>query len=470
KWAGRGHAKTTATNTDEPRRKLLRPAVLSERLKVLSDAGKLDEAVSMLESSPLDAQNARVWNTLMSEAMKVERYRLAYDLYTDMKRRGLKPTLATYSTMLSGLSKIAQWDKFTKQLGHAESIYQHFLRDASNFTDPKEAHFLHIPTLLYMRILDASNQHQKMFDIFYDMEETGPLAPNEYIFGALFRGLSHRKHTEKNDNLSVTEQNASDAKLLWRQMVKASEKNGFPIDSFVVTSALRVLWRGRPTDHAFALDIVHEYLGLARPGEEPLPAKTPLSKYMLEAAVELCVVAQKYRLGIHFVQQVMDRRELYSDKEVLGRQVMEKRLILYASLTATGSLNEPAHALETIKWMLRNENVNPQLRPEKSTYNLALMACWRGGDWATAMDVFEVMTRLDPLSFHDSAVQHKGAADEEAMAKRETERERKFMSWYPTQPNAQTMSCLVRTAWKTHDRANMRQCLRIAAHYGPSHF
>ena len=64
--------------------RLLEPHVLSGRLKRLADAGKVDDAVVMLKNAPLDAQNTQVWNTLIWEALKVNRYQLAYQLYIDV--------------------------------------------------------------------------------------------------------------------------------------------------------------------------------------------------------------------------------------------------------------------------------------------------------------------------------------------------------------------------------------------------
>jgi hypothetical protein len=67
-----------------PEIRLLEPHVLSARLKKLCDAGKVDDAVSMLKNAPLDAQNTPVWNTLIWACMKVKRFKLAYQLYVDV--------------------------------------------------------------------------------------------------------------------------------------------------------------------------------------------------------------------------------------------------------------------------------------------------------------------------------------------------------------------------------------------------
>lgn len=69
----------------------LEPHVLSGRLKRLCDAGKVDDAVFMLKNAPLDAQNTPVWNTLIWEALKVNRYQLAYQLFVDVSLLHVEP-------------------------------------------------------------------------------------------------------------------------------------------------------------------------------------------------------------------------------------------------------------------------------------------------------------------------------------------------------------------------------------------
>jgi thioesterase domain-containing protein len=76
--------------------RLLEPHVLSARLKKLSDNGKIDDAIVMLENAPLDAQNTQVWNTMIWETLKAKRYSLAYQLYIDVR-------LDSFHSLLLGL-------------------------------------------------------------------------------------------------------------------------------------------------------------------------------------------------------------------------------------------------------------------------------------------------------------------------------------------------------------------------------
>jgi hypothetical protein len=66
-------------------KRLLEPHVLSVRLKKLCEAGQVDSAVAYLKNAPLDAQNTPVWNTLIWECMKAQRFKLAYQLFVDVR-------------------------------------------------------------------------------------------------------------------------------------------------------------------------------------------------------------------------------------------------------------------------------------------------------------------------------------------------------------------------------------------------
>jgi hypothetical protein len=72
-----------------PSKRLLLPHVLSVRLKKSCEEGKINDAVTMLKNSPLDAQNTAVWNTLIWECMKAKRFKLSYELFIDVSRHSV---------------------------------------------------------------------------------------------------------------------------------------------------------------------------------------------------------------------------------------------------------------------------------------------------------------------------------------------------------------------------------------------
>jgi len=67
--------------------RLLRPYALSGRLLQLSREGKLDEAIEVLQTSPKDAKNIKVWNTMIQQCMEARHYKQAFRLYTDVSFR-----------------------------------------------------------------------------------------------------------------------------------------------------------------------------------------------------------------------------------------------------------------------------------------------------------------------------------------------------------------------------------------------
>lgn len=101
-----------------------------------------------------------------------------------MKRRGFSPTTRTFQTMFSGLSRIEFWSSHPKQLAHARSLYDSFKRhlDSIKKDDPQSPDLTVTPLTSYIKILGAIGAHQEIFDIYYEMDSEGPLAPNQFIF------------------------------------------------------------------------------------------------------------------------------------------------------------------------------------------------------------------------------------------------------------------------------------------------
>ncbi|KAJ6599072.1 pentatricopeptide repeat-containing protein [Mycena vulgaris] len=433
--------------------RLLEPHVLSGRLKNLAEKNQLDTAVAMLKNAPLAAQNTPVWNTLIWECMKVRRFKLAYDLFVDMKRRGFSPTTRTFQTMFSGLSRIEVWSSYPQQLKNARSLYAAYQQHlaAIKKSDPTSSELSLDPLPAYITILGNAGQFDEIFVLYYSLAEDGPLAANKFLFTAMFRALS-----VTNAGLTSAQyaKNATDAKVLWGQVLIASEKSGLEIDSFLVTAAIIALSKGRSSEQNLAFQLVREYFGLVLSGEAPAYGKIPLTSQSLAAALILCNNSQKPAECIHFFQQVMKRPEASGGVEIIDRAHGEEVLKARLALVAPGS----AHlSIETLEWMLRQEiqgggQNGPKIRPAITTYNLVLLACWRGVDWNSATRTFNLMTGYHCHDFMDGAVLTSPRVDKRPKGKN-------------LLPAAETMSCMLRTALATRNDANMRQSLRIADHF-----
>ncbi|TFK43536.1 hypothetical protein BDQ12DRAFT_184421 [Crucibulum laeve] len=435
--------------------KLLEPHVLSARLKKLCDAGKVDDAVAMLKNAPLDAQNTPVWNTLIWESMKAKRFQLGYQLFVDMKRRGFSPTSRTFQTMFTGLSRIEHWSSYPKQLTNARSLYDAYLRhvNAVKRIDPDSEELSGNPLSAYIKILGDAGRYQEIFDVYYAMDSEGPLAPNQFIFTAMFHALASAKETSVSIHKS-----AADAKLLWTQMIKASQKSpSFSVDSYLISAAITALSRGRIGEQDFAFQIVRDYFGLSAPDQSAGHGTLSLQPQSLAAILRLCNQSEKYETCVDFFQQIKRRPDSMGGLDILDRAHLEEVLKARLAMEAPGSAY---HALDTLEWMLRQEITGKngsKIRPALSTYDLVFKCCWRSVDWNSATRTFDLLTGYISHDFMDGAV---------AAVPRFTQRGngRNLL------PTAEGLSAMVKTAFASKNRANMRQCLRIVDHIGLERF
>lgn len=74
----------TQDGEEEAPKRLLKPHQVSGRVHKMCEQGDIEDAVKYVQSMPLDALNNVVWNTLISQAGHVKRFRLAHEVYTDV--------------------------------------------------------------------------------------------------------------------------------------------------------------------------------------------------------------------------------------------------------------------------------------------------------------------------------------------------------------------------------------------------
>ncbi|KAI6047188.1 hypothetical protein EDC04DRAFT_3102031 [Pisolithus marmoratus] len=389
--------------------KLLKPYDLALELQEMCGQGDMDGAIRRLQSTPRDAQNTSVWNTMISLCTNAGRYKRAYEVFTDMKRRGFSPNVATFSTLLKGLSQIDDWSKHSKQLANAHTLYGYYMDHVRSvkYHEPDNAKELStVPLVFYLSILGEVGDRQKIFDVFFAMDSEGLFAPDKYLFCSMFDAIT-KCQADSNDEMPASNTAKSDAKYIWLQVEKAIQKQrGFELDSRVIGAAIRALTRGQSSDQALALDLATKHLGFAMPGER---ATFRLSRFLtpwtLDVTLTLCNTMQKYRLCVHFMRQVMER--LHFDKahecQIIDRSHIHKLLRAHSALARRGSLDESLQALEVLEWCIENDAVHqlPKLRPDRQTYHLLFMTCWRNGDWTRLMRGFELMTGIRATSFHD---------------------------------------------------------------------
>jgi len=371
-----------------------------------------------------------------------------------MKRRGLRPSSRTYNLLLSGLSRIENWEEHSVQSKNARALWQGFLQHIENLKklDPEHREITSNPAAFYISILAANKDYNAMFDVLNSLDDEGPFSPTEFIYTKVFQSIAHRTQLAPGDNENVRYRNASDAKLVWKELTKRAAKDSKLVSDPVIMYFIKSLAKGRPADQLYAFEVIHDYLGLSKPGEEAPPRQVEVSAITLDVVLLLCLDTQKYRLCIHYVQQLIDEAIANGRQGPVRCVHMGRVLQSYASMTITGSVGESDRAVETIEWMHKYHALGWDVQPQTRTYGWGLMSCWRGGNWASAARIVELMTGCHAEDFVD------GSKTSPWLDPRTRDRR--------SLPNALDMSCLLRAALVSDDVANMRQCLRMATFFG----
>jgi len=372
-----------------------------------------------------------------------------------MKRRGFQPNARTYNVLLSGLSRIENWDDYGVQLKNARALWRSFLQYIEDFkrVNPGRGGNDSNPAAFYILILAANKDYNAMFDVLNGLDEEGPFSPTEFVYTKAFQCIVRRTQLAPGDKEKVSYRNASDAKLLWKDLTKRAAKNPKLVSSRVIIYFIKALVQGRPADQLYAFDVIHDYLGLSKPGEVAPPRRIEVNPMTLDVVLLLCLVTRKYRLCAHYAQQVIDESIANDQRTIPDYGHMDKVLQSYAAMTIAGSAGESDRAVETIEWMHQYHALGWDVKPRASTYGWGLMSCWRGGDWANAVRITELMTGCHAEDFAD---------DSKTSSPRLDDRTKGHM----VVPDARDMSCLLRAALASDEVANMRQCLRMATFFG----
>ncbi|CAE6411382.1 unnamed protein product [Rhizoctonia solani] len=388
---------------------------ISVKVKNLCLAGKFDEAVEVCMNAPAALQGAPAWNTVIHYALSKGRYNYAHTLYQQMKKRHIVPTISTYTTFMSAYAH-AEPETFTVlQLERVQKLYKDWVNlVASARTDNVITAITSVPpAAAYISVLANAKLYQSIWDIFYSLETEGPLAPNQFIFTNMFIAFAKRTtastntpnaatpndtnptsttptnantdETHDSDPTSSTNEikmkNGQDARLVWRLVLRALERQPFPVDSHLVVAALRALQYGGKPELDLALEIVDKYLGLRAP-DAPAPSEmakpVELNFRLLDAALRICNAAKRPELTRHFLD-VLTAPE-HPQRSIVNTGAMNLLIEAYASLGDTQQI------IRTIDWMIREGALRGGLdvMPGSGSWCIALRACLDTRDWGAA--------------------------------------------------------------------------------------
>lgn len=306
---------------------------LAERVKQFVAQDQLGEAVTLVHLAPL--ANVVVWNTLIHEILQQRKYKLAYETWMDMKRRGIEPSSRSYATFFSGFAHGAR----ERQLGatgsgaadRVKAVYAQWLKYAETKVGSKTGRngkltirpepgehdveeISAIPTNAYISYLACAKNYKALLETFYAMPTEGVLAPNEWTYTHVLNALrgAIRPASALGSTPSPFNREMYDATMdVWKRMDAEAVSISTQNVSLVIQTCREA---ERVDDQLVGLAIAERFFGLVLDKEDkyklemkslPKP-KAALDTAAFSGLLTLALELKKFNLVERLFNQVRD--------------------------------------------------------------------------------------------------------------------------------------------------------------------
>ncbi|ORY80715.1 hypothetical protein BCR35DRAFT_352477 [Leucosporidium creatinivorum] len=466
---------------------------LADRIKLLAQRDQLDAALDLVKSSPAYAANIVVWNVLLNSLLRAQKYKMAYNTWMDMKRRGLHPTARSFGTFFSGFAKM-RGEVEGASLARVKTVYAQWLvhaertmekadlkeRGAVRRSIMEEEHeqevlidslddITVIPTNHYLSFLSHTGNIPLLLETFQAMPSDGPLAPTSLTYSIVLAGLR--------TSSSTNPEHFAAALQLWERIVK--DAGEMEIDTKTVSIIISICREAkRPDDQRLGLQVAKDFYGLVDPAEEDKlvdpkalpPPRVAMDSAALSNVFALALAMQQFNLVVRWFDQVRDYPKRF------GAGLIEHHQCDLV-LVALAAKHDAAGAEDLINWMRRSAP-SSSLQPTLASYSNAIQVCWRSADLVRAYRLLSLMTARpigpEAVASTSTTTIDSTAADEPSP-----------LPMHPPSPSTLTcktfapddriLSTLLQTSLATRDRGNIYRALsivegefgRTASYYSP---
>ncbi|KAK1148620.1 hypothetical protein N8T08_008505 [Aspergillus melleus] len=245
---------------------------LANRVKRILSQGKVAFAAEMVRmATRRGLESTAAWNHLFEYCFRKNSARSAFRFYNDMKKRGVRPSEVTYTTMLSGLSN----SKSTPDIDPVKTALNIY-RSISSANSGVELSIIHSNAML--TVCARHGDMDTLWGVASELPENGPTSPGPVTYSIILRAILNamvwdvEKMAPKNAN-SISarkEQGVTEAKRVWADIIYRWKKGDLQIDSQMVNSMTRVLMEGPGEYSSYeVLLLLNQTTGL------PILAKAP---------------------------------------------------------------------------------------------------------------------------------------------------------------------------------------------------
>ncbi|RAL11597.1 uncharacterized protein BO97DRAFT_435008 [Aspergillus homomorphus CBS 101889] len=279
---------------------LVDPRRLADRVGRLLQGREIIMAAALLREAQKQGRECIVaWNHLLEYCMKQGATMAAYKFYTDMKKRGRKPSSYTYTIMLNGFSNKHLSDK-EKNVDAAMRVYR------SIEENPEiERDIIHSNAML--KVCWLLRDMDTLWRVAGDLPEDGPGSPDSYTYTIILRAIMSnlelvtrslpsraiREHTEKR-KAALTE-----GKRVWADVAYRWKKGQLEIDNHLVQAMAELLLNAYSDYNCYeVLALYNQTAGLPIFMNRPSPDKVYRDKWA-DRWDEKVEVTKKGRRDLH---------------------------------------------------------------------------------------------------------------------------------------------------------------------------
>ncbi|WWD17820.1 hypothetical protein CI109_102263 [Kwoniella shandongensis] len=477
-----------------------------------------EEAIAIVAESPKHMVNAPVYNILLGFIGRLRRFDRMWKLYNEMKKRGIKPTSRTYSTMLNAYAGVAHSQDSPdgpirapeeRTLSRVTILFEHAQAHLKACIDQQAAEVEDLglaitaqrgpasqggdvktaeeelaeeidiaPINAYLKFLGRHGLWEEMQRVFVGMDLEGPLAPDTVTYTTMFASLYHVYQAREKGKVTLAI--GPTAKGLWDQCIRQYTRpssgeestqgrgrkgrmvvdKARQIDNDLITHVLRCLLRGRPEDQRYATSLVQEIWSLPSPGQTTPNASAATSSTLPKLNIDVKAATSLINLLSSVRKPTL---ATHYTLLFLSSEDLKSKLDLHFLKAAIHVLSESGD-VAAIQSVI--ESYQPPTGAEgwpSTTWRAALTSARWAGDYTSALQIFRRATHLSEGA--ELGEKTKPYLWKTPNGKAHDVRGVVWTRPRPVMVDAQMMSILMKTAMQKSNK-ELKEVLSIFRHLG----